>query len=182
MKLRTVDAITPEMLRMMILALGGFVAFMTFNAVSKRVDDLRYTPLLGVNMDVSEDVSGQLRHDALPIVLAEAKLAAGDALLLSDELIAGAFSALQKEEDEIVEQEVKVDAVELLMTTRNPRVSAITGRGAVINGEHYSVGEKVVRLSIPLDGVMVTPVLARVGAKGAVLTLEKQTVEVPFVY
>lgn len=176
----------PERLRLVILVLGLGLAFFVYSGVEKKVDNLRYERVLGNESSASGLAEHRPSQSQLPIVVASGKQGVGKDLVVSDELIAGAFNpvvVVEDEEDEISEEEPEVRLIELLLQQYRPVVGAISSRGAVINGIHYSVGESLNNMPVFADGKLkVTPRLVSVSHAGAVIQIQDDRELLKFSY
>lgn len=188
MKMRSVDSVSPENLRLIILALGAGLAFFVYTGVEKKVKEIPWTPILGNVTEATGHEQESRSQDALPIVIARNTTALDRKLIFSDELIAGAFNPVEEIiEDDLeaaaeAEPEIVYSPLEILLRTYRPSISAITGRGAVINGIHYNVGEQITGLAVMVGTERQVPKLTAVSRKGAVLALGDESQTLTFVY
>lgn len=184
MKVSSVDSISPELMRMIILAAGAAIAFFVYSGIDKKKSDLMYTEIYGSNMGADTTVVTTQSQDALPIVIARSKSSTKSHVAFSDELIAGAFNPRKKvvvvvEEDT---QEPVVKVLQLVSIIHRPQVSGQTNSGVFINGTHYLPGELLPNLAVNVDGEAKTPKLTRITKDQVTIVYRDETLQLPFEY
>lgn len=174
------EVVSPSLFKNLAILVGFFLIYSVWQAVSSKVNEMQYLEVLGEYFD-SGDRAERVDLKSLPIVVSESAVAVAGTVTADDQLIEEAFRPPVVEVEEVEEEVVvKVSAVQQVFGMYRPNVSAISGKGAVINGTFWNVGERIVSMPYFIDGARYFPVLRGVSRNQAVLGLGDEKMTLPF--
>lgn len=174
------ESISPSVFKNVALVLGLFLAFSLWQFGSREVSDFRYQPVFGEQF-ANSSTEEPIDLKALPIVLAQSENKGVDVKDMNDLAIEAAFKVPEfvEIEEEVVEP--KITMAQQFFARYQPRVVALTAKGAIINGVFWRTGEPLAAMPVMQeDGQYVFPVLAAVSRNQAVIKVSDETVTLPF--
>lgn len=177
-------SLSPDFAKLLMALLGVVLAVVSWNVLTKRINDLRYEQVLGEHHAV--DVAAA-REDlaVLPIVVANSLPNQSALPVTNDMLIESAF---RKPEPVVVpasEQEAPRERVytlaQQLVARYRPSVSAITNGGAFINGAFWQQREAILNMPIVAStGQKLYPMIAQMTDKSVTLAIADETLLLSF--
>lgn len=174
------EVVSPSLFKNLAILAGIFLIYSVWQAVNGKVSEMQYLEVSGEYFD-SGNRAERVDLKSLPIVVSESAMAVSDTLTADDQVIEEAFRPPVVEVEEVVDEVVvKVSAVQQVFGMYRPKVSAISGKGAVLNGVFWNVGEKIVSMPYFIDGARYFPVLKSVSRNQAVISLGDERMTLPF--
>lgn len=178
------ESISPSLFKKMAIVIGLFIVYAVWQGVNTKIAELRYQPVYGESFTSAERIE-TIDLQSLPIVVAQSVVKGVDSGAIDDQAIEDAFK-LPEFSDEDIEIELESKGPEITAATKmfltyRPAVSAISKRGAVINGIFWNVGEKINSMPVALDtGEIALPILASISRNKAVLSVNGEKLTLPF--
>lgn len=174
------ESISPAIFKNSALVIGFFIVFSVWQAGNNKITDLQYQSVYGESLAVARPVE-KVDLKSLPIVVSQSDAKGISGLDVNDLMIEAAFKAPEFVEVQVEVQEPKVTLVEKVYLTYRPTVSAISQKGAVINGVFWTVGEAVKTMpTVSGKGQPVIPVLTSVSRNQIVLQIADEIMTLPF--
>ncbi|MCF6783444.1 hypothetical protein [Stutzerimonas stutzeri] len=173
------SSLSPQLMKIVVGVACILVLLVTWQTIQQKVHDLRYQVVYGEQSHV--DVL-QERPDlhSLPIVMAKSD----EPTLVNESINDAEIEAAFREPvfEPIVEEEpLKVPLTTQLVLLYSPKINGVSSNGAIVNNRFWSIGEPMVSMTLKDDkGRVVTPRIVRVGALEVVLSVDGESLSLPF--
>lgn len=180
MSMQIKSSLSPQHMKLIVIGAGLLGLLTVWDVVQKKIADLAYQPVYGEQAPATTEV---LREElySLPIVVAKSETKALGESEISDADIEAAFRKPVFEEPEEASEPVKVTLSQQFLALYRPVVNGVSGNGAIVNGQFWSVGERMA--SMPLrasSGEVLMPKIQAIGIDKVVIGLGDESLPLNF--
>lgn len=176
--------LSPDAHRIFVIGACVAVLGLTWTTVGDSLKEIRYQPVYGESLgEVVAPVSARTLN--LPVVEASAVIKQPITIDADDLLIESAFSKREEvpevdEKDESPPVPTRPTASQILVMSYKPSVQGLGAGGVFIDGQFWSVGEKILSMPVPGElGNLIYPRIVSISSREVKLSIGNDSVVLP---